>query len=681
MSIQTVNPFRDVIVADARRPEPVVTGLNEEPLRVLRERFAALAHGPTPRPLRPAERALLVFSEEPGYGKSHLISRLFREMHTKASLVYVQPFQDARTPFLSLMLALVRELHFPDRDSAGAWNRDEPSQLDFLAHAVWAHTMADFIEGAVPGIVIEAPPGTADEMRADPLGAFQRGQNAWAETLRQYWDKLEKLFNVAFARRGLDLKQPEAWLRVLRTYAFAPFEPITRRICTDWMCGLPIDREDAVAIGLRPSEAISGDISPEETNRLCRERLHDLSEFSAFFRPTIFCFDQTEVYCGSPALAHSFGTLVATLVHEMRGHLCLVTANQSPWEKRLAVHMEDADRQRLHTPALFLQGMNRAQAEELVRLRMRAVDLSEKESARFLAGDWFRTLYPAATSQLGARAFLQKCDEAWAGGNVETADLSTLFDERRDQILSAPKRHVFEPDTLQWLIESVGPGLPDVEASSIQEKYAAVRWTTPERTCFFGFVPGSNWRQWQAIAQVSQRQRESLDAPCKFIFFRVPGQQAIPGATWQIRAEIDRARAETLHIVVLSLEELADLYAPRELYAAAAQGDIPFSTAEVLRFIQERLAPYWARFTGPVTAPVDQPPEQKENDIPSPTALAEEVRSIVESARFLSLEDLLARLQTPGITREAVLAAAGFCSEIRLHIHPGKTVLQWQPGA
>jgi len=678
MTKSALNPFRDVIVSDARKPEPTVPGLNEYPLQALRVRFAGLTEGDAPRLLQAAERALFISSESPGYGKSHLISRLFRETQGKASLIYIYPFQNPQTPFQSLMLALVRELHFPDRENSSSWNRDDPSQLDKLAHAVLAHLVADLIEGAADSFAIDAPPDAAAAMREDPLLAFQRGSNDWGQWLSQQWDTLEKVFEPALARRGLRLRRPDEWLRVLRTYAFAPFDPYIRRICTDWMCGQPFDSAEAVRVGLRAQDAISSDVSPAEVNDNCRERLHDICELACYFRPFIFCFDQTEVYCGSPQLAHAFGTVVATLVNDVRGHLTMVTANQKPWTDRLRPHIEDADLDRISQPPILLEGLNRAQAEELVRLRMRAVDLKDEDAGRFLKGAWFQELFPTEGKQLGARAFLQRCNEQWSGPEP-AVDLETLFAERKDKILATPKRHAFEPDTLQWLVEVAANGISGIEVESIQEKYAQVKWETPRGTCLFGFIPGSHWKQWLTVARVSQACGQAAAKPCKFIFFRAPGQPAIPGALWVARDEIERAKASTLQIIPLRLGELAELYAPRDLYADAAQGDIPFSPEEVIAFIQKLLAPYWSRFGAAIpSAGGASAPVRGEEDIPQPGPLADEVRTIVERVRFLSIEELIAALKQPGITREAVLEAAGFCGEIRLHAHPKMTVLQWQ---
>ena len=88
------------------------------------------------------------------------------------------------------------------------------------------------------------------------------------------------------------------------------------------------------------------------------------------------------------------------------------------------------------------------------------------------------------------------------------------------------------------------------------------------------------------------------------------------------------------------------------------------------------------RFQEPIARP--RPAEEqsgRDEDIPRPGPLAEEIRLIVEEARFLSLEELIGKLNRPEATREMVLEAVGYCSHIRLHSHPTMTVLQWQRSA
>lgn len=599
------NPFADLIVKDPRSGEASVPGLNDRPLRALLERFDRAAAGPVPRPLRPTEQALLIVSEQPGYGKSHLIGRLFRTLHGRATLVYVQPFQNAATSFQSLMLAIVREMHFPDRAEHGAWSHRDPTQLDALAHFVLAHLLADLIGGVSPTFEIETPADTEAQLRGDPLGAFRRGEDVWGQWMVANWSMLEAPLEEALAQRGLCLTHPGTWLRVLKTYAFHPNDSTARRVCVDWMSGQPFDKDEAEVIGLRAGDAMSGEISPRESNAICRTRLMDLCQLASFHRPLVLSFDQTEVYGHHPGLARAFGLIVATLVHEAPGTVVVITANQSPWTQKVKPYIEDADLQRIVHPPLTLDGINRSQATELARLRLKAAGANQARLMPFLAGPWMTELFASGTSQVGVRKFLQVCQQRWENAPSRDITLDEHFDRQCADILKSPKRLIFNPDALQWLIEVAACGLPDVHVQSLEERYFAVQWTTPRRNCLFGFVAGSHWKQWQRIARISIERNRVSDPPTKCLFFRAPDDRPIPGERWANRDEIEAARREALHIIVTTEEELAALYAARELFAEAVQGDIAYTTDEVLQFLHRRLEAWWQRLQGPVESPVE----------------------------------------------------------------------------
>jgi hypothetical protein len=177
-----VNPFDDLIVKEPRRAEPVVSGLNEQPLDALKKRFERLAAGVLPRPGLPADQALLVTSAQPGFGKSHLIGRLFRELHGRATLVYVRPFQNSGLAFQSLLAAVVKEMHFPDRADWSAWRPEEPTQLDALAYGILGHALADVMLRQNDGV-----PEDITRLRRDPVAAFGEGVRGdpWGDVRRK----------------------------------------------------------------------------------------------------------------------------------------------------------------------------------------------------------------------------------------------------------------------------------------------------------------------------------------------------------------------------------------------------------------------------------------------------------------------------------------------------------------
>ncbi len=676
MNSPAVLPFDELHVKEPRRVEPSVLDLNARALEQLLAAFSKLEQGTLPRePIAPSH-AQLVTSEQPGYGKSHLIGRLFRELNGRATMVYVQPFQNSGTVFQSLMLAVVRELHYPVRQDAAPWEPSEPTQLDLLAHGVLAHLLADLVLMRRE-IETDDPVKWADYLRANALTAFNRGDknDSWANLLRTQWDSFATLYQEALARRGVVLSSPRAWLRVLLAYAFHPFDQALRQACLDWMCAQPCATEEQERIGLRRAEAVDPEMSAEQGNDLCRSRITDLCQLARFHRPFVFCFDQTEVYGHQPALARSFGMVIAALVNEAVNHLTLVTSNQDPWVKRIALHIEHADLERFAQPPVTLEGITRKQAEELIQLRLRSWEVDAGAARRFADPRWLAELFPSTGFQMGARRFLQKCKERWQPELILPApELGELYRQECEKLLANPKRHYFEPDALQWVVEIAARGVPGIEVERVKdERYCPVRWKTADAVCLFGFENGSHWRRWQSIAQYAVRRNERAHLPVKTIFFRTPGQRPVPGSGWVVAAEIEEAKRSHLHLVALTLDEVVALYAAKDLFAAAAQGDIPNTEEEVFVFLRMQLAPWWTRLGGAIASvPIV-------TAVPLMESLPAEVRQIVERARFLSLDEVIAQLAAPA-TREAVLTACGAIPAIKVHSHPNMTVLQWQTG-
>jgi DNA segregation ATPase FtsK/SpoIIIE, S-DNA-T family len=82
-----LNPFEQHVVHQPRDLPPTVDTLNRETLEAL----VATCH--RVEEAGRSELARLVLSPAPGFGKSHLIGRLFTELDDRATLVYLTPFE------------------------------------------------------------------------------------------------------------------------------------------------------------------------------------------------------------------------------------------------------------------------------------------------------------------------------------------------------------------------------------------------------------------------------------------------------------------------------------------------------------------------------------------------------------------------------------------------------------
>ncbi|MEN3286196.1 MAG: hypothetical protein V7634_496, partial [Bradyrhizobium sp.] len=148
-----MNPFEDNVVREPREVSFSVSGLNDAPLQKLLTKFAALDRGELPRtrPMMP-DRAQVVVSPDRGYGKSHLLGRLFTALGRKATKVYLRPFQDPYKAWQSILLLTIQELDRPDDGATEA-----PSQLKSLAVGTLAHIVADFAEEGDPEVADAVP--------------------------------------------------------------------------------------------------------------------------------------------------------------------------------------------------------------------------------------------------------------------------------------------------------------------------------------------------------------------------------------------------------------------------------------------------------------------------------------------------------------------------------------------
>ena len=132
---QTHDPFGADIVTEPRLVERPVQGLNDDAFNAVLAEFARIAKAPIPR-LGRDQQVLLVLSPEPGYGKSHLIGRLFQKLDDHATLLYIRPFQDPSSCWISLLEKVVSELDHPDVANKIACDPGELTQLDTLTRRV-----------------------------------------------------------------------------------------------------------------------------------------------------------------------------------------------------------------------------------------------------------------------------------------------------------------------------------------------------------------------------------------------------------------------------------------------------------------------------------------------------------------------------------------------------------------
>src|SRR5262249_49868815 len=110
-----INPFEADVIREPREVTYSVQGLNDSPLSHLIAEFERLTMGELPRSPVRSPKAQLVVSPEAGYGKSHLLGRLFQALGPRATQIYLLPFQAPERAWQSILLATVQELDRPSQ--------------------------------------------------------------------------------------------------------------------------------------------------------------------------------------------------------------------------------------------------------------------------------------------------------------------------------------------------------------------------------------------------------------------------------------------------------------------------------------------------------------------------------------------------------------------------------------
>ena len=684
-----INPFESVIVSEPRRIERPVPGLNDLPLERLLERVGKLAAGEFPKAVK-LNGAQFIQSPAPGYGKSHLIGRLFKQLRGRATLIYLRPFTNASTCWKSILLRMVQELEFPESADADFCAADEPNQLEALVHGILVNVVVNGLQNGI--IRHRHPEGAAGYFQRATLKQL-RSNREWVAWVGKKKAGLAELMERQLKQKGILLSaSPLSWFSVLLRYAYFPKSYELRQSCLDWLRGGSIDEDDAGRIGILPGDRPVHDLAIDPANETAKHRIVDFCGLAGFYRPFVFCFDQTENYGADPVIAKCLGIVIQGLVDDCPNHMTVVTANQHPWRQAVQPHWEHAHVDRMARPALELGGLRKEQARTLIEIRLHGWDKAALRAKGILNPEWLDEVFHQS-KEIGIRHFLLKCSEQWLAGSLRpepkpkpsdpAKDIEDTFQAYVNQIKTQPKRLVYDPDALFWLVQEVAcrQGVAFKKFKSTRG-YLVARWDVDGRKVYFGFEAGHHFRRWQAIQQEAGRYH-AADASSKVVFFRTPELRFIPGSGWKSAPEITAAKRGYLHILVIGRETMAQLYAAYDLYLDAAEGNLPFKTDQVTAFIRSRLKPVWDRILEPAPDKWGgEPPEaghkpRDESNEPKKT-LIHKIRDIVKRDKFLSIADLMAKISPP-VSEEELHRARACIAEIQVHTSPNMTVLQWRP--
>lgn len=695
-----MNPFEDDVVREPRDVAFSVTGLNDAPLETVLAEFAHLDAGELPRhrPVR-AKKAQLIISPDRGYGKSHLLGRLFARLGRRATKVYLRPFQDPYKAWHSILQLTLQELNRPDDESA-----DVPSQLKSLAVGTLAHIVADFAQDGVPGYpdVRQAVPPIRDLASGKLATADAPRWMTWLAGLFTDAGPINRLSGL-LKTRAIDLGGREtAWLKVFAACAFDEATGEKRSAALKWLRAEPLEPDEVAHLQLLQADNdANGDAPPQEINALSFRRLQGLCQLASYYRPFLFCFDQTEFYASDPALIKTLGNCFDQLFVELTNHLTVVTANQENWITDILPHMAAPQQQRL-TREIRLEGINKQGAHELIGERLRAAAVSAADVSRFFADDWLEQVF-TPIPELGVRALLMRASERFqtlAHPSVPPAphlSLDDLFQVELNNIRSQKALQAYNQDCLMWFAKDIGQAINGVKVGRTSgRRYFSLEWSWPDRGIYFAFEGGDHWRRWRAIADEAIALAKAQPGLRILAYvFRTPDLTRVPRASWAVaKATMDAAGRHGFRIVELTADQVCELHAARELYSNALQGNITFAGPETLAWLQTRFAPLLSDI-----AEAALPIKIRSVDAGGPAAtdapVAEEITAgadelapaqlravldLVRDQRIVDISVVLGRLGSDRL-RDPLLRSVEAHPNLKAHPGPRTIFLQWRISA
>src|SRR5215470_4427921 len=470
-----VNPFDADVIREPREVTYSVPGLNDSALNHLIAEFGRLTVGELPRSPIFSPKTQLVVSPEAGYGKSHLLGRLFQALGPRATQIYLLPFQAPERAWQSILLTTVQELDRPSQRE-----RPEESQLDVFAIGVLAHIAADFmVKGGLKDH--DRLEREIEHLRNHPLSFLGRdrpnkGLVDWLKARIASRSDSIKLAH-SLETRGIHLESREtAWLRVLAGYAFSEMDSVERYAALTWIRGDPLESEEAAALGLSAAENDGAvDATAPEINAMSLGRLRDLCALSSYYRPFLFCFDQTEVYGSDKGLAEALGNCISRMHAALPNHLTVVTTNATNWTADIRPHLKPADEARF-SDEIPLEGIQLEQSRMLLVKRLQDFRLDNGAVDQFIDPAWLLSQFKAQHS-IGVRHLLTRAAARFRELQRQPEPppklltMEEAFALEVNKVRAKPALHQYNQDCLMWFTQVLSNGFDGVTVKKSKNRY------------------------------------------------------------------------------------------------------------------------------------------------------------------------------------------------------------------
>ncbi|CAN5499553.1 hypothetical protein BH23VER1_BH23VER1_24930 [soil metagenome] len=374
------NPFVDDVFlggADAPALQSVesVESINSGALRRL---FEDVPEVGGERAFGGGGRVALLLAPRAGFGKSHLIARVASEIGGRAQVVPLVFNPESPLEWSNVLTQLIRSWEVPVPGG-----EDAIAALDDLARFTFATLNRRLIEaGKIP---CARPAIASRELRKNyrKLFDFSDAEQASARWFGEHFEKLLPVTSSELAgMAGVRTGRAVYWLRALCAYAQGVADsPAAREEALRWALANPVEGSGQVAMGgMTIAQAPPANASEGEA----KGKIRDLLRLAALHRPVVFVIDHLDAYFRNPDAGRTIAYMVTELQQMVPRELAILSLNEDVWETAFQGVLPSAFEDRLTSNVVNLKGVTAEAAEDLVRARLAAAEISGDETDAFL---------------------------------------------------------------------------------------------------------------------------------------------------------------------------------------------------------------------------------------------------------------------------------------------------------
>lgn len=326
------------------------------------------------------QKVVLLGAPRAGFGKTHLISRWVKE-ESQDKVFIALPWEDSDgLQWLATANGLLRNLNRPKYAS---------ENLQSIAAGILTSLLSRAIQG---GKVPCANPEVAVRLiTQDPVSIFK--SEGEIQAISQWFRRnFPQLVGVLAQESGLDSKDKvEIWLKRLFDYAQQPNVDTSSRLATLFL-------ED------QPKQLVS------------------FLKLLTIYKPVVLVADHMDALFGSNSAGvavASFSVSLASVPH-VEVILCM---NRDLWEVTFQHQLPSALRDRLDANPIYLQGVTKDEAIQLVQQRLHFAEVDRETTRSFLNSlPWESWIAKSSDGTLSVRNVLRYAAQAWSNRNTVSSN-------------------------------------------------------------------------------------------------------------------------------------------------------------------------------------------------------------------------------------------------------------------